>query len=128
MTKVTYTDERIGDGIGYREITVEGTVVEVIRGETKDLKFSVSKSLVRIVDHNAADAKFGEATANLITTAQRQSGGIEDCTAGRRYVAIYPSAESGHKDEWFFAEVAKDQQDWRKRILPRRHPQDNELP
>jgi len=128
VTKVTFTDEKTGDGLGCREITVEGTVVEVIRGKKVDLKFSASQSLTRVVDWKEAVAKRGEFTAELIAMSKNSSGGIEDCTAGRRYVVIYPSSEFSIRGQLFFAEVAQDHDDWRKRILPCKHLDDNEPP
>lgn len=127
ITKVSFTDERVENGIGGREVTVEGAVVEVLRGEQQNMKFQSSGQLTRVVDDKTAKTKFGAETVELFSLAQYDQSGRSECKEGKRYVVCYPGSDSRFQGA-FFAEVAKGNDDWRKKILPRKHPDDEEPP
>lgn len=125
VTKVSLTEERVENGIGNRDVTVEGTVVEVIRGEQRNGKFHSSGQLTRVADASAAEVKYGAQRLELLSFAQFDQSGRSECKEGKRYVVSYPGSDCRFQGE-FFAEVAKDNDDWRKKILPRKHPEDEE--
>src|SRR5688572_27191094 len=78
ITKVTLTDEKVADGIGCREISVEGTVIEVIRGGQKSKTFRSSKNLVRVVDAKVVEASRGAGALDVLLSAQNDQTGIVD--------------------------------------------------
>ena len=121
VSKVSMTDETISDGLGHREINVEGTIIEVIRGEQSNEKFHGSKSLLRVVDAKAVEASRGVGSLEVFYAVQDDQSGISECKEDKRYVVCYPGSDSRFQDV-FYAEVAKDNDDWRKKILPRKDP------
>jgi hypothetical protein len=123
ITKVTFSDEQVNDGIGYRKIEVEGKVIQLIRGEQKTKMFHASKDLMRVVDAKEAKAKHDENTLMVMNAASHDNTGITECKVGKRYVVNFTGTDSQFTNEFFFTEVTKDNDDWRKKILPRRHPE-----
>ncbi len=128
ISKVIFTKERIADGLAAREITVEGKVLEVVRGEQKTQTFRFSKNLLRVVDAKVVDARFGAGSAEVYHAAGIDQTGVADCKEGRRYVVNRTGSDNPFPDHVFFVEVAKDNDDWRKEILPRRRMEDEEKP
>jgi hypothetical protein len=115
ITKVKLSDEKVADGIGYREIQLEGKVLEVIRGEMITKDFRSSRDMWRVVDNEKATAKHGVQTMEFLACGPFKTG-IEDCKEGNRYVVI--STDYGR----LFYEVSKDKDDWRKEVRPRENP------
>lgn len=126
IAKVTVTAEKVADGLGCRKIVVEGKVIELIRGEQVSKTFHASKELIRIVDETAARAKHDDATLMVLNAAGKDDTGITECKEGKRYVVNFTGSDCRFANEFFFAEVPKDKNDWRKEILPRTHPGDEE--
>ena len=112
ITKVNISDEKVTDGIGYREIQLEGKVLEVIRGEMITKEFQSSRDMWRVVDNEKATAKHGVQSMEFLACGPFKTG-IDDCKKGKRYVVI--STDYGR----LFYEVPKDKDDWRKEIRPR---------
>lgn len=123
VTKVSLTEEKVENGIGSRDVTVEGSLVEVIRGEQQKGKFHSCGQLTRVVDATAAEVKYGAQTLELLSFAQIDQSGRSECKEGKRYVVSYAGSDSRFQGE-FFTEVAKDNEDWRKKILPRKHSEE----
>lgn len=126
ITKVTTTDEKVADGLGRRTIQVEGKVIELIRGEQKSKTFHASKMLTRMVDETAASAKYDATTLMVLKSAGKDHTGITECKEGNRYVVNFTGSDCLFPNEFFFSEVSKDNDDWRKKILPRRHSDDDD--
>ncbi len=126
ITKITITDGKPrDDGLASREVSLEGTVVEIIRGEQKTKTFKATETLVRVVDAKAAQDHVDWMVLSEIGASYNQSG-IADCKEGKRYVVNFTGADCRFAKAVFFAEVPKDKDVWRKEILPRRHPEDEE--
>lgn len=124
VTKVNLTDEKVSDGIGSRTINVEGKVLEVIRGKQESKAFKSTWEIWRVVDYQAAKAKHGEQAMDVLDGGSQKTG-IENCKEGKRYVVITLAIEPHFV---VFCEVPKDNDDWRKKILPRRHPESEAKP
>lgn len=118
ITKVTLTDEKVVEGVGTRDIKVEGKVLEVIRGKQDSKEFTSSWDIWRVVDDQAAMAKHGEQAMDALSGGSNKTG-IEKCKEGKRYVVITLAIEPHLV---VFYEVPKDKEDWRKDILPYRDP------
>lgn len=118
ITKVTLTDEKVADGIGSRDIKVEGKVLEVIRGKQDSKELTSSWAIWRVVDDQAAMAKHGEQAMDMLRGGSMKTG-IEDCKEGKRYVVITLAIEPHFV---VFYEVPKDKDDWRKQIRPYMDP------
>lgn len=113
ITKVTIGEEEVADGIGYRKATVEGKIIETVRGVAKDKDFRDQGILIRVIDGKAYEKVQGGLGLDVIHAAASQRTGIEDCKVGGRYLVI--SSRLGD----FYVEVSKNDEDWRPKIQKR---------
>jgi len=118
ITKVTFTDEKVTDGIANRDIHVEGKVLEVIRGNESEKHFNASWGIFHVVNSETALAKHGEQAMDMLSSGSTKTG-IEDCKEGKQFVVITLAIEPHFV---LFHEVPKDNNEWRMEIRPRVDP------
>jgi hypothetical protein len=108
LTEVKVLSTEVDHGVEFVEKSIRSNVVEVIRGKVDGLSFAVSDKSYRVTDEAVARAHYDGDAFQVLNTPNIYSAAY--CKAEHRYLVI------SLPDLDVFLEVAKDNEEWRKKI------------
>ncbi len=114
VTAKTLGKPSVKAGIEERDVTVEGTTIETLRGESPGPKFTHKGSAVRLVDTEQVRKTSGDEVVEILRRKNPHRSSL--CVVGRRYLVIY-FPEQKPKQEPIFYEVSKTDEKWRQQVV-----------